>query len=302
MEQDAASLVESYLLSLKAERNFSPHSLRAYTGDLHLFLDWLNTEACALSDLDSRAMRSYLAQLLEHGYSKTTINRRLSAVRSFLRWLSEQGILDSAAASTKGPKTPQRLPRVVSAADITKLLQPSITHEPADIRDDALFELMYATGARISELAALRLQDIDAPEQLVHFWGKGNKERIVPLYSLALGKLERYLTQARPRLIKAHKLRGEDAGRVFIGKSGKPLSADSIRVAFKRRLALVGIDSSVTPHDIRHSFATDLLASGADLRSVQALLGHEHLTTTQIYTHLSIGHLQELTKRAHPRG
>ncbi|MDR1358188.1 MAG: tyrosine recombinase XerC [Coriobacteriales bacterium] len=301
MKQDTASLIESYLFSLKVERNFSEHSLRAYTGDLRLFRNWLNEEGYALEDLDSRSMRSYLVVLSKENHSKTTINRRLSAVRSFLRWLSEQDILDSAAVSMKGPKTPHRLPRVVSDADIKKLLQPSPTNEPADIRDDALFELLYATGARISELSGLRLQDIDASEQLVHFWGKGSKERVVPLYKLALEKLQRYLTQARPRLIKPHKLKGEDAGRVFLGTSGVPLSADSIRIAFKRRLALVGIDSSVTPHDIRHSFATDLLASGADLRSVQTLLGHEHLTTTQIYTHLSIGHLQDVARQAHPR-
>ncbi len=302
MKNDTKSLRESFLLSLKSERNYSEHSLRAYTGDLQLFQEWLEAEELPLSELDNRSMRSYLAVLSEKGYSKTTINRRLSAVRSFMHWLAEQGILESTAASTAGPKNPRQLPRVVSTADLERLLQPSTTGEPVDLRDDAIFELMYATGARISELAGLRLRDIDAAEQLVHYWGKGNKERVVPLHKLALKKLERYLQEARPRLIQTQKVSGEEAGRVFIGKSGKPMSADSIRVAFKHRLIQVGVDSSVSPHDIRHSFATDLLTEGADLRSVQELLGHEHLATTQIYTHLSIGHLQETTRKAHPRG
>ena len=301
MKQDVASLIQAFLLSLKSERNYSEHSLRAYTGDLQIFSDWLEAEAIALKELDSRDIRSYLACLSEKGHSKTTINRRLSAVRSFMRWLSEQGILDCAASSASGPKLPKKLPRVVSDADLEKLLEPIAIGEPADLRDNAIIELMYATGARISELAALRIVDIDAAEQLVHYWGKGNKERVVPLHKLALKKLELYLAEGRPRLIQTKKLNSSEAGRVFIGKSGRPMSADSIRVAFKRRLVLAGVDESIVPHDIRHSFATDLLTEGADLRSVQELLGHEHLATTQIYTHLSVGHLKEVTKQAHPR-
>lgn len=303
MGQDTTNLVQLFLASLKAERNFSDHSIRAYQGDLELFEQWLAQKGTELDGLDNRTMRAYLSYLFDKEYTTTTVNRRLSAVRSLLRWLSEQGLAsDGAAVSTTGPKNPHRLPRVVSDGDLEKLLQPSSSDEPADIRDDALFELMYATGARISELAALRLTDIDAAEQLVHYWGKGSKERIVPLHKLALKKLDRYLREARPQLMQSKKLKGDYAGRVFLGKSGKPLSADSIRVAFKRRLAKAGIDSSVTPHDIRHSFATALLTSGADLRSVQELLGHEDLATTQIYTHLSIEHLQETARRAHPRG
>ena len=301
MMQDTAGLIQDFLLSLKVERNFSEHSLRAYEKDLQGFKEWLCTEGLWLNELDSRSMRSYLAHLTLKDYSKTTINRHLSAVRSFLRWCTGQGFIESTSAIISGPKNPKHLPRVVSEGDLEKLLRDSPTNEPIDLRDDALFELMFATGARISELAALRLPDIDFSEQLVHYWGKGDKERIVPLHVLALKKLDRYLKEARPQLIQSDKLKGEEAGRVFLGKSGKPLSADSIRVAFKKRLIKAGIDSSVSPHDIRHSFATAMLTSGADLRSVQELLGHEHLTTTQIYTHLSIEHLQDITKRAHPR-
>ncbi|MCL2528854.1 MAG: tyrosine recombinase [Coriobacteriia bacterium] len=301
MRQGTAGLIEAFLLSLKSERNFSVHSLRAYTKDLQGFEEWLGQEALELKELDSRSMRSYLAYLSLKDYSKATINRHLSAARSFIHWCAEQGIVERTVASTSGPKNPRHLPRVVSEADLDKLLKDSPSNDPVDIRDDALFELMYATGARISELSALRLQDIEFKEQLVHYWGKGNKERIVPLHVLALKKLERYLKEARPRLIQSNKLTEKEAGRVFLGTSGKPLSADSIRVAFKRRLVKAGIDSSVTPHDIRHSFATAMLTEGADLRSVQELLGHEHLSTTQIYTHLSIEHLQDVTKQAHPR-
>lgn len=295
-------LVESYLVSLKTERNYSDHSLRAYEGDLQLFQDWLLSEELGLDDLDSRKMRAYLSVLSERGYSKTTINRRLSAVRSFIAWLTEQGILQKSGVTTSGPKNPQQLPRVVSKDDLAKLLQTSSGDDPIDLRDDALFELMYATGARISELAALRIKDIDTAECLVHLWGKGNKERIVPLHPESLKKLKRYVQEARPELLRPSKTQEATSDRLFIGKSGKPLSADSIRVAFKRRLVRAGLDSSIRPHDIRHSFATDMLAGGADLRSVQELLGHKSLTTTQVYTHLSVGHLKDITKRAHPRG
>lgn len=301
MKFETTELIELFLQSLKSERNYSEHSLRAYTGDLAFFEEWLRTEEAHLQDLDSRTLRSYLALLSEKGYSKTTINRRLSAVRSFLRWLSEQGIIEG-STTTAGPKSPKQLPRVVSEADLNRLLQASTTGRPEDIRDDAILELMYATGARISELSSLRLKDIDSPEQLIHFWGKGKKERVVPLHKLSLNKLNRYVHEARPKLVQTKHLKGEDAGRVFIGKSGKPMSADSIRLAFKRRLVEAGLDSSITPHDMRHSFATTMLSSGADLRSVQELLGHEHLATTQVYTHLSIGHLQDVARRAHPRG
>lgn len=298
---DFDKLKAVYLQSLKSERNYSEHSIRAYEGDLKLFFEWLIPQGLTLEGLDKRSIRLYLALLSEAGYSKTTINRRLSTVRSFLRWLSEQEILESAALSATGPKTPQQLPRVVSSADLAKLLESPNSHEPADIRDDALLELMYATGARISELAALRIQNIEAKENLIHYWGKGNKERVVPLHRLALEKLEHYLLEARPLLIKRQACSKKERDRVFIGKSGRPMSADSIRVAFKSRLTQAGLDHSITPHDLRHSFATDMLAAGADLRSVQELLGHEHLSTTQVYTHLSVSHLQEVTKRAHPR-
>lgn len=301
MTPEVTELTEAYLASLKSERNYSEHSLRAYRGDLMLFEEWIDTEELELDQLTSRTLRSYLALLSEKGYSKTTINRRLSAVRSFLRWLSEQGIIEG-STTTAGPKNPKQLPRVVSEQDLERLLRSTSTNKPEDIRDDAILELMYATGARISELSSLRLKDIDAPEYLIHFWGKGKKERVVPLHRLSLSKLNRYLQEARPKLVKTQNMQGEDAGRVFIGTRGKPMSADSIRVAFKRRLARAGVDSSITPHDMRHSFATDMLSSGADLRSVQELLGHEHLATTQVYTHLSIGHLQDITRRAHPRG
>lgn len=292
--------IAQFLQSLKAERNYSQHSLRAYEGDLQLFKDWMEEEKLQLEDLGSRTLRAYLALLSQKGYSKSTINRRLSAVRSLMRWLIEQGAI-AQTVNAAGPKAPHHLPRVVSERDLEILLQASTSNDPHDVRDDALFELMYATGARISELAGLRLKDIDAPQNLVHFWGKGNKERVVPLHSLSVQKLTRYIQEARPALIQSQRIKAEDAGRVFIGASGKPMSADSIRVVFKKRLSARGLDSSITPHDIRHSFATNMLTSGADLRSVQELLGHEHLSTTQVYTHLSVGHLQEVAQRAHPR-
>jgi integrase/recombinase XerD len=317
VRQPVSELIQEYLFSLKVERSFSEHSLRAYAGDLELFQTWLAAEQIELEQLDNRGMRADIAYLAEPAkaletkppksdspeikHSTATVNRRLSAVRSFLRWLSDQRIFNATALLSKGLKNPHHLPRVISERDRETLLEDVPTDDPVSIRDAALLELMYATGARISELAALRTTDIKLEEMLIHLQGKGRKERIVPFHKEAFRKLTRYLSEARGQLIQTKKLKEGEALRVFIGVHGRPMSADSIRVVFKRCLAKAGLDSTLSPHDMRHSFATDMLIEGADLRSVQELLGHEHLATTQIYTHLSTKELKERVHKAHPR-
>jgi integrase/recombinase XerD len=303
--------IEHYLKSLRLERNYSAHTLRAYAGDLDAFTRWLQDQDICLTECNTRTIRQFLASLAAAGRSRTTINRRLSSLRSFMSWLDEQGLLaTNPAAANQAPKCPRPLPRLVQDSDLDKLLANSSSNKPTDIRDDAIVELMYASGARISELAALSLADIDFVQGSIRLRGKGSKQRLVPLHELALGKLQRYLSQARPQLMRSlirprracvsgDKLLNETA--LFLGKSGRPLSADSIRVAFKARLRRLGLDTSLAPHDLRHTFATNLLTCGADLRSVQELLGHASLSSTQIYTHLSLTHLKNVAVRAHPR-
>jgi integrase/recombinase XerD len=295
--------LERFIEVLRAEKNYSAHTLRAYKVDLLAFSDWLVKQDLKLDGVNSQTMRNYLANLNAAGYTKTTINRHLSAIHSFYKWLESQQLINSnPVSSTKGPKQSRSLPKMVSSQDLEKLLAATQSQDPIEIRDDAIMELFYASGARISEVAALTSQSIDFQTGLMTLFGKGSKQRIVPLYPLAMQKLQRYIAEARPLLLqksaeKNHSL--PDA--LFLGKSGKPLSADSIRLAFKHRLRLIGADDSISPHDMRHTFATHLLSNEADLRSVQELLGHESLSTTQIYTHLSVSHLQDITKQAHPR-
>jgi integrase/recombinase XerD len=295
--------VNKFLIVLRSERNYSQHTLRAYQTDLQAFCAWLAAQELQLPDANARVMRRYLASLNAAGYTKTTVNRHLSAVRAFYKWLDQQHIITAnPVSSTKGPKNPRSLPKMISGQDLEKLLAPTTTQNPVDIRDDAILELFYASGARISEVAALTTKSTDFAAGLIHLFGKGSKERIVPLYPLALQKLQRYINEARPQLQKTASDKHQPLTNVlFLGKTGKPLSADSIRVAFKHRLQTIGADTSISPHDMRHTFATHLLANEADLRSVQELLGHENLSTTQIYTHLSVNHLKEISKRAHPR-
>ncbi|MDR2672338.1 MAG: tyrosine recombinase XerC [Coriobacteriales bacterium] len=302
-EKDTRQHLDDFLRSLAAERNYSAHTLRAYASDLGAFCTWLEDQDLDLAAVNTRTMRGFLADLDKSGSRKTTINRKLSALRSFYTWLGSQGIVESSAViTTKGPKKPRSLPRLVSPHDLKLLLEPSSDDDPVAIRDDAIIELFYASGARISEVAGLGLTDIDFANGLIHLVGKGDKQRIVPLYDLALLKLQRYLDVARPQLVA---VKGDGLiqpnSALFIGTSGKPLSADSIRAAFKKRLVRLGVDGHISPHDLRHTFATHLLTGGADLRSVQELLGHENLSTTQIYTHLSVAHLKDVAQRAHPR-
>jgi integrase/recombinase XerD len=317
--------INRFLQVLRVERNYSEHTLRAYRGDLEAFSHWLGANDKTLQDASHRTMRSYLASLSVAGCSKTTVNRKLSAVRALYKWLDQQElIMGSSVSAIKGPKNPRSLPKLVSTHDLAKLLEPATGNKPVELRDDAIMELLYASGARISELAALTPRCIDFAQGLMRLFGKGSKERIVPLYPLALQKVQRYVTEARPflqakatekpvtrsvaHLAAMHRAatqsvasQQKQADALFLGKSGKPMSADSIRAAFKQRVRRAGADGSISPHDMRHTYATHLLSNDADLRSVQELLGHRNLSTTQIYTHLSLAHLSTVAKQAHPR-
>jgi integrase/recombinase XerD len=327
-----AELKDSFLLALKAERNLSAHTVRAYANDIQAFLIWLEYEELPLCQADHKTLRHYLGHLNRLHYARSTINRHLSAIRCFSSWLVEHGHAERDVSQVvSGQKPAKLLPRLVAhedlelalgdgragteqvqyeeslAAALAPLQADSTANasspgpaDPADFRDRLLVELLYASGARISEIAALKVQDISMAQSQLRLFGKGAKERIVPLYPLALQCLDTYLLSFRPQLLAMAK-QPVATDAVFISTRGRAMSADSLRAAFKAFFRRRGVTTPVTPHTMRHTFATDLLNNGADIRGVQELLGHASLTSTQIYTHLSISRLKEAHSRAHPR-
>ena len=311
-------LIDRFCVMLKAERNLSAHTIRAYRCDLSYLERWLEREELSITDLDHKGIRRFLAEMSQAQYARTTINRRLSAAKTFFKWLTANNQLPADPTSIiSGPRRAHTLPKVIDHEELERLLEPSLgapnanaqetqvahgAETPADMRDRTFVELLYATGARISEVAALVLDSLDLEEGYVRLFGKGSKQRVVPLHPVAIALLRRYLTQARPQLLaRAKRPEASASLALFISNTGKAMSAASLRAAFKKRLVRTGGDLSLAPHAVRHTFATDLLEHGADLRSVQELLGHENLSATQIYTHLSVEHLRETHQRAHPR-
>lgn len=293
-----AELVDAFCRHLAEVRNFSPNTVRAYRADLGSFVDWCRREGVRPLTATHRELRRYLGELARAGYAARTVNRRLSALRGLYRWMLREGVVTSEAASAlASPKTARDLPRTMSDADVTALLGTCDASRPDGLRDRAFLELLYATGARVSEAAGLRVGDLDPERSQARLFGKGSKERIVPVYDSALAWVSRYLSEARPRLLAGR----ADHGALFVSTRGNPMSADALRTVFERHVALAGLDPRLTPHAMRHTFATELLSGGADLRSVQELLGHESLQTTQVYTHLSVERLRDAARRAHPR-
>ena len=299
-------LARRYLRHLSVERGLSDHTVRAYANDLRSYFDWACRAGLDALHLPARRFRGYLAELSAAGYASTTTSRRLAAVRGMFGYLNAEGLLDTDPSSaTSNPKSRHTLPRKTPDSSVERLLSvcghgepgsPDAPGAPVALRDQAFLELLYASGARISEVAGLAVCDVDFSSAEVRLFGKGRKERIVPLYPVALSAVRTYVADGRPSLLAE---RPTDA--LFVSTRGNPMSADSLRRVFKKRAAEAGLDPSLHPHDIRHAFATDLVEGGADLRSVQELLGHASLSTTQVYTHLSLGHIRDEHAQSHPR-
>ena len=298
LDQRAAAYARDFLRYLELQRGCSAHTVRAYAADLYSYLDWAARSGLDPLAVTHRSFRRYLAELDQAGYTRRTVGRRLSAVRSFYKHLNAEGACQvNPAAAAATPKAGRSLPRRTAASDVERLLgQFDGLDDPVELRDAAFLELLYACGARISEAAGTAVADIDFEEGSVRLFGKGSKERIVPLHDQALQRLRRYIERGRPAL-----LRGRASSALFISTRGNDMSAASLRTVFKKRAAQAGLDPSLHPHDMRHSFATDLLEGGADLRSVQEMLGHASLSTTQVYTHLSLERMRDTLKQAHPR-
>ena len=290
-------LVDGYCRWLLEVRGLSPNTVRSYRADLASYVSWAERTGRDGVRPTHKELRSYLAELGRARYSTKTVNRRLSALRGFFHWLVREGVIEGEEASAlASPKVARTLPRAMSDEDVVRLLGTCDTDDAVGLRDRAFLELLYASGARISEVSGLSTADVDLRSAQVSLFGKGSKERIVPLYDVALRWVGAYLERGRPSLVRE---RRTDA--LFLSTRGNPMSADALRTCFERHVVRAGLDPSLTPHAMRHTFATELLDGGADLRSVQELLGHESLSTTQIYTHLSVERLKQAAARAHPR-
>jgi integrase/recombinase XerC len=289
---------EVWLAELAAARGASPHTLRAYRGDLSGFLAFCAERGVREPrELTPRTVRGWLAHLTAGEHARATVQRRLSGVRSFLGHLVERGALAAhPAAGLRQRRSERRLPGALSLAEVEALLAAPDPGTPAGRRDRALLELLYSAGTRAAETVGLERADLDLARGVARVRGKGRKERLVALGSHAVAALSAYLSDpARP------KPEPSAAHAVFLGPAGGRLSTRTLQRIVERCVRAAGIHRPATPHTLRHSFATHLLDRGADLRSVQGLLGHAHLTTTQIYTHVSIERLREVYERAHPR-
>jgi len=292
--------VDQFLAYLRSARGLSPNTVRSYATDLSSYCDWVEREGVRPLGVSHAELRRYLAELSRARYASKTINRHLSALRTLYKWLLSEGYAKTdAAAALSSKKVAKTLPATINDADVRALLATCDLTTAVGMRDDAMLELMYASGARISEVSALDVRDVDFGQKQVRLFGKGSKERIVPLYDAALYAVHRYIGVARGELLAARK--GADDGALFLSTRGNRMSADSMRKTFERHAVQAGVSGKVTPHTMRHTFATELLSGGADLKSVQELLGHESLSTTQIYTHLSIDRLKDAARQAHPR-
>lgn len=290
--------VGEFIAYLGGVRNLSPNTVRAYETDLQAYVEWCRREGIDPMHVEHREVRAWLAELAGAGYATTTQNRHLSAVRSLYRWLVSRDITEEdAPAAVASPKLGRRLPKTMGDSDVAALLA-ACGDDASGMRDATMVELLYATGARISEAAGLSLKDIDFRQGQVRLFGKGSKERVVPVYKRCLDAVGLYMKEGRPELMLSAK---KPTDALFISVRGNAMSAATLRQRFEKLVELAGLDPGLTPHAMRHTFATELLDGGADLRSVQELLGHESLSTTQIYTHLSVERLKEASLMAHPR-
>jgi integrase/recombinase XerC len=282
---------------LRAQRNVSPNTLKAYQNDLSSFLDYLRRADKSLPEIDHLFLRRYLAYLGTLDYSKASISRKLSSVRSFFKFLQmENRITVNIPLLVSSPKKEKRLPSVLSHDDIDILLETPADDTAVGLRDRAILELLYATGMRASELMSLNLKDINLIQGEIKVFGKGSKERIVFFNRLAAEAVTRYLEHSRPVLLKKEK---EPA--LFLNKNSRRLSIRYLRKLINTYVLKSGIGRKTSPHTLRHSFATHVLEGGADLRSIQELLGHVDLSTTQVYTHLDKDRLKGIYRRSHPR-
>lgn len=294
----AAALIDQFLDSVWAERGLSENTLQSYRRDLRKLADWMNLSGAELDAANRELLLEFLALQMRSGRSPRSVARYLSGFRQFYRWLLREGrIREDPTALIESPKLGRSLPKTLTEAEVEALLSAPDTETDLGLRDRAMLELMYATGLRVSELVQLDLVNVQMNQGVLRVVGKGNKERLVPIGEQALEWLRVYLGSARPALMK-----GGQSERMFVTSRRDGMSRQAFWHAVGRHARAAGINRGISPHGLRHAFATHLLNHGADLRVVQLLLGHSDLSTTQIYTHVAREGLKRLHERHHPRG
>ena len=320
--------VDQFVNYLRFERHFSPYTGRCYDADLRQYVEYLASQqpaapASAADDgapgagygngcldervrlADAMVIRAFLTHLDTFGYSSATVARKIATLRSFYKWLhTRSGASANPMLLIRTPKQAKRLPKAMTVEQVDKLLSMPDNRDTLGARDRAILETLYSTGVRVSELVDLNRNDLEMQEQTLRVRGKGKRERIVPLGSHALAAIRHYLTLLEPdprfQPVRQQALT-DPAVPLFVNKGSGRLSSRSVRRKLDKYLLLAGLDPGISPHTLRHSFATHLLDNGADLRSVQELLGHQSLSTTQIYTHLSSARMRTAYQEAHPR-
>ena len=291
--------VDRFLSYLTVERGVSLNTIAAYKNDLVQLLDFVESETSATGweRVDAPSLTGYALHLHERGYSDSTRARKLASAKSFFSFQLEEGaITRDPTENLSSPRMGRSLPDTLTVEEVDTLLSAPNGESPADLRDRAMLELLYATGMRVGELVSLDLGDVDLEQSFVRCFGKGAKERLVPIHSQAIDAMRAYLADGRPGIVKRH-----SAQAAFLNLRGSRLGRQGFWLILKRLAARCGIERKITPHTLRHSFATHLLRGGAPLRHVQELLGHASITTTQVYTHLTSEHVRTEYESAHPR-
>ena len=296
--------IKSFLNYLTVEKGFSENTTAAYQNDLYQLADFLQEEATkrgsvpSWAGFDRQGMLSYLLNLKERNYASATVARKVASARSFFDFLVAEGIIKTdPTENMSSPSVGKALPKPITINQVRRLLEQPAKVDTAEARrDSAMLELLYASGMRISELVALNLGDVDTEGGFVRCFGKGHKERMIPLYKQITELVERYVAEVRPKL--AH---GKTEPALFLNPRGERLTRQGFWQKMKGYAKAAELDVQISPHTLRHSFATHMLNGGADLRSVQELLGHANISTTQVYTHLTTEHIHRTYEKSHPR-
>lgn len=291
-------LADRFVNYLLVEKGLTRTTIESYSSDLNRYIDFLHRRRLeAIGDADTSDLLRYLISLRNDGLSARSRARHLVTIRGFYRFLNQEGILnEDPARMVDLPKAGLKLPDVLSVPEVQALLDAPDTEDPMGARNAAMLELLYAAGLRVTELVQIKLPDIHLDAGFVRVLGKGSKERVVPIGTIAIRKIDHYLDTARPRLLK-----GDVSPFLFIGRTKKPMTRQGFWKLLKKYAATAGIHKNVTPHTLRHSFASHLLEGGADLRAVQAMLGHSDISTTQIYTHVARDRIRSVHQKFHPR-
>ncbi|WP_017471873.1 tyrosine recombinase XerC [Amphibacillus jilinensis] len=294
------SIEKQFSLYLQIEKNASPYTLINYKQDLNIFFQFLHKEQMkSLNEVDDRVVRLFLTNLYEQKLSRKSVARKISTLRTFYRYLEREEIVENNPfLSIALPKAEQPLPHFLYKEELAQLFMASDLSSPLGQRNQALLELMYATGIRVSECQGLTIDALDFSLHTVLVYGKGRKERYVPFGTFAATALQRYIAEGRQQLLTKSNL---DSSAVFLNAKGTPLTDRGIRFILNKIVKDAALTIHIHPHALRHTFATHLLNEGADLRSVQELLGHDHLSSTQIYTHVTKDRLKDVYMKNHPR-